>query len=291
MHPLITPECHQILELYSREEAKFLFPFLEAKVLQRLADISQNCGTGYCKFYKYAFNHSRLDHSLGVALIIRNFTKDKKQALAGLFHDVSHSVFSHVGDFLLGDQENQESSEQYTTKLLQEDTTIIRELEHLGISLDEVDDYTQYSIADNPGPKLSADRLEYTLSTAINLQTKTFQKVGEIYNNLEVIKNQEGQDELGFSSPEIAEEFALLSLQHDASCFSSYESTVAQSFLAEILRKMLEKGPAFLEHLLGKMDEHIKQKGKILLLTLTKKSSEEVTNFLVSKGYKAFYLA
>ncbi|AHB40993.1 hypothetical protein P148_SR1C00001G0186 [candidate division SR1 bacterium RAAC1_SR1_1] len=48
--------------------------------------------------------------------------------------------------------------------------------------------------------------------------------------------------------------------------------------------------PAFLEHLLGKMDEHIKQKGKILLLTLTKKSSEEVTNFLVSKGYKAFYL-
>lgn len=48
--------------------------------------------------------------------------------------------------------------------------------------------------------------------------------------------------------------------------------------------------PAFLEHLLWKMDEHIKNKGKILLLTLTKKSSEEVTNFLVSKGYKAFYL-
>lgn len=48
--------------------------------------------------------------------------------------------------------------------------------------------------------------------------------------------------------------------------------------------------PAFLEHLLGKMNDHIKEKGKILLLTLTKKSSEEVTNFLVSKWYKAFYL-
>lgn len=48
--------------------------------------------------------------------------------------------------------------------------------------------------------------------------------------------------------------------------------------------------PAFLEHLLKKMDEHIAQKGRILILTLTKKSSEEVTNFLVSKGYKAFYL-
>jgi excinuclease ABC subunit B len=47
---------------------------------------------------------------------------------------------------------------------------------------------------------------------------------------------------------------------------------------------------AFLAHLLKKFDEHISKKGKILLITLTKKSSEEVTNFLVSKGYKAFYL-
>lgn len=50
------------------------------------------------------------------------------------------------------------------------------------------------------------------------------------------------------------------------------------------------KKPAFLEHLLQKLDEHIVKKGKVLLLTLTKKSSEEVTNFLVSKWYKAFYL-
>jgi len=48
--------------------------------------------------------------------------------------------------------------------------------------------------------------------------------------------------------------------------------------------------PAFLEHLLKKLDEHISQKGKVLLLTLTKKSSEEVTSFLISKWYKAFYL-
>ncbi|MEI6774459.1 MAG: hypothetical protein WCL18_06845 [bacterium] len=41
--------------------------------------------------------------------------------------------------------------------------------------------------------------------------------------------------------------------------------------------------PAFLEHLLNKLNEHIAKKGKVLLLTLTKKSSEEVTNFLVSQ--------
>ena len=50
------------------------------------------------------------------------------------------------------------------------------------------------------------------------------------------------------------------------------------------------KHPAFLEHLLKKLDEHIQKWGKVLLITLTKKSSEEVTTFLVSKWYKAFYL-
>ncbi len=48
--------------------------------------------------------------------------------------------------------------------------------------------------------------------------------------------------------------------------------------------------PAFLEHMLGKLDEHIAKDGKVLLLTLTKKSSEEITSFLISKWYKAFYL-
>lgn len=51
-----------------------------------------------------------------------------------------------------------------------------------------------------------------------------------------------------------------------------------------------EQGPAFLEHLFGKLDENIAKWWRCLILTLTKKSSEEVTNFLVSKGYKTYYL-
>lgn len=66
-----------------------------------------------------------------------------------------------------------------------------------------------------------------------------------------------------------------------------------QEFFQEKWKKDAQENkqvPAFLEHLFAKVDEHIAQKWKVLLVTLTKKSSEEVTNFLVSKGYKAFYL-
>lgn len=48
--------------------------------------------------------------------------------------------------------------------------------------------------------------------------------------------------------------------------------------------------PAFLDHLYGKLDEHIAKKWKVLILTLTKKSAEEVSSFLISKWYKAYYL-
>lgn len=46
----------------------------------------------------------------------------------------------------------------------------------------------------------------------------------------------------------------------------------------------------FVTHMLGKIDDHIKKWWRVLLLALTKKSSEEITNFLLSKWYKAYYL-
>ena len=48
--------------------------------------------------------------------------------------------------------------------------------------------------------------------------------------------------------------------------------------------------PAFLDHLYSKLDEHIAKKGRTLILTLTKKSAEEISSFLIGRGYKAYYL-
>lgn len=50
------------------------------------------------------------------------------------------------------------------------------------------------------------------------------------------------------------------------------------------------KWPAFLEHLFAKLDETIKSWWRVLVLTLTKKSAEDISNFLLSKWYKAYYL-
>ena len=48
--------------------------------------------------------------------------------------------------------------------------------------------------------------------------------------------------------------------------------------------------PWFMEHMLGKVDATIAKGMRVLLLAITKRSSEEITNFLLSNGYKAYYL-
>lgn len=70
----------------------------------------------------------------------------------------------------------------------------------------------------------------------------------------------------------------------------SHKHKNLDDFLQTSRHDITQKHPAFIEHLFAKIDTHIAKDGKILLLTLTKKSSEEITNFLISKGYRAFYL-
>lgn len=48
--------------------------------------------------------------------------------------------------------------------------------------------------------------------------------------------------------------------------------------------------PPFIDHMLAKIDTTIARGDRCLILTLTKKSSEEITNYMLSKGYKSFYL-
>lgn len=48
--------------------------------------------------------------------------------------------------------------------------------------------------------------------------------------------------------------------------------------------------PEFIDDLLTKITKHISKWGRVLVLAMTKRSSEEIANFLISKWYKTFYL-
>lgn len=188
------------------EFPNFLKKYIELPIMQRLSGIGLLCGTDWTSLYKNRFFYSRLDHSVGVALIIWNFTKDKTQTIAGLLHDVSTTVFSHVSDFRKGDALTQTSTEEPTTKMILSDSALCKLLESDGIEPKDVVDYHIYPIADNEIPSLSADRLEYMYPSGLALDGSwTFEEIAKTYNDLIILKNEENKEELGFKTIEMAE--------------------------------------------------------------------------------------
>lgn len=188
------------------EFPNFLKKYIELPIMQRLSGIGLLCGTDWTSLYKNRFFYSRLDHSVGVALIIWNFTKDKTQTIAGLLHDVSTTVFSHVSDFRKGDALTQTSTEEPTTKMILSDSALCKLLESDGIEPKDVVDYHIYPIADNEIPSLSADRLEYMYPSGLALDGSwSFEEIAKTYNDLIILKNEENKEELGFKTIEMAE--------------------------------------------------------------------------------------
>ena len=184
----------------------FLDKYLKLPVLQRLAGVGLLCGTDWTPLYKNRFYYSRLDHSKGVALIVWHFTHDKAQTIAGLLHDISTPVFSHVSDFRKGDALTQTATEEPTARIIRGDAELGRLLAEDGLTAAQVEDYHIYPIADNEIPQLSADRLEYMFPSGMALDGSwTMEEIRRCYNDLTILKNEEGRDELGFRSLEVAE--------------------------------------------------------------------------------------
>ena len=235
------PMIQKYFKVLSPEFPDFLLEYIHTPEMQKQSKISVTSGTIYSKMFDEIW-YSSLHHSVAVALIIWNFTKDKKQTLSGLFHDIATPVFKHCIDFMNGDHEKQESTEELTTQIIQNSKEIMALLNRDGIKLEEVCDYHIYPIADNETPQLSADRLEYTLSNGLGVREKIWDldTIKEIYQDIEVQENEEGIPELGFKHKELAEKF--VKTMSKLSCiYVGNETKYSMQFIADIVKKMYEQ--------------------------------------------------
>lgn len=265
----------KLLKIYEEEIPSFLLPFLKSEEMQRIDYVGMHCGMEYTHFpfYKDFKKYSRYEHSLGVALIVYHFTHDIKMTLAGLFHDIATPCFAHVIDFLKGDHEKQEATEERTSLILSSSLSIQEELSKLHLKTEDVDDYHLYPIADNDSPRLSADRLEYTLHNLINYNFATLDDIQEMYDDLIVIKNEEGEDELAFKHFEMAEKFALLTLKN-SHIYVTDEDRYGMEYLARILKKHMQNNT------LCEDDLYNKEASLIEKLCSTKEGKEDFVSFV-----------
>ena len=230
----------------------FLQACMETPLMARLKQVGMNCGCEYTAFprFRNLAPYSRYTHSVGVALIVWHFTEDPVQAAAGLLHDAAAPAFSHTVDFLRGDALRQEATEAGTAEIIRGSRALMAVLRQYGIPVEGVCDAHRWPIADNDPPRLSADRLEYSMGNALRFGFRTRAELAEDYLDLTVVPNEEGAPELAFRHRERAEGFAEAALACSR-VYVSDEDRYAMQRLAELLRDALAAGVISEEDLAG----------------------------------------
>src|SRR3989339_677686 len=88
-----------------------ILELIDSGAFQRLKGISQ---AGYFTPFSPAGRATvtRFEHSLGVFLLLKKYGARIEEQIAGLIHDVSHSVFSHCIDYVLAGASGKEQDHQ-----------------------------------------------------------------------------------------------------------------------------------------------------------------------------------
>lgn len=238
----LNPKVKEYFKILSPEFPEWLSDYIDTPQMQRLSGVSMVCGTDYSPIFHYPFFQHTLNHSIGVSLILWHFTKDKVQTLAGLFHDIASPSFKHCIDFMNGDAKTQESTEEKTESILKDSKEITDLLTRDNISVEDICDFAKYPLANNPTPRLSADRFEYTFSNGLFLyEAWDLPKIKEFYHNIVIVKNEDGLDEFGFQDSSLCEEYVHMALPIFSHYHSDNNRTVMQ-FFADIIKSMHVKG-------------------------------------------------
>lgn len=253
----VSEETKRYYKILSNDFPEFLNDYIETKELQKLDGVCQICGAYWRIEGIYDDMYSVLKHSIGVALIIWHFTHDKKQTIAGLFHDIPSPAFKHCIDFMNGDALKQESTEKQTSDVLRNSEEIMNLLKRDGIALEEVSNFKIYPIADNSTPRLSADRLEYTFMNGTHYKKVwDLDGIAQIYNDIYVTKNEDGLDELSFKSVSMSEKFVNGASELWPLWVRS-EDTITMYFFGDIIKKMYEKAYMTKEDLYNHSEKEI----------------------------------
>lgn len=149
--------------IYGNVEMPAVFEdLLNTEALKRLDGIHHS---GAIFLVNPDLSHSRLEHSIGVMLLIRMLGGSELEQIAGLLHDVSHTAFSHVGDYVFENSEENYHELVYADVLLASEVPAVL-LKH-GYHIDDVLK-GRFDILEQPLPDLCADRLDYTLRDAVH---------------------------------------------------------------------------------------------------------------------------
>ncbi|KGX84949.1 HD domain-containing protein [Pontibacillus marinus] len=224
---------------------------LASKPVQRLKGIHQG-GASY--LVNPEWNVTRYEHSVGVMLLVRMLGGSVEEQAAGLLHDVSHTAFSHVIDFVL-DYENQDYHEEIFEEVISQ-SDIPEILERYDFSVEKVMDEENWKILEQPLPDLCADRIDYTLRDMYQQGMMSHKEIDSFLQSLRF-----NGEKVYVNDEKVAEWFVRFFYKEVIDYFLHPLNVYGYQVLSQSLKEALQKGVITREDFLL-TDEQLLQKVK-----------------------------
>ncbi len=178
---------------------------------------------------------TRYEHSLGVFALLRRLRAPRREQVAGLLHDISHTAFSHAVDFVFTSQE-QDHHEQLKPLML-ERPDLARALAGLGYAPSDFFDDSIYPLLEQPIPWLCADRLDYFLRDGVACGVVTSDFVKRILSCVAVVDKR-----IVLCNVEVARQAAALFATMNRNWWASPTEAFIYNEFADVLREGLRLG-------------------------------------------------
>lgn len=163
-----------------------LLELMQSFAMQRLQGVMQHGITGLIGITQPV---TRFEHSVGAMLLVRQLGAEIKEQIAALLHDVSHTAFSHVIDYVFDNHDGQSyHDEQKQWFVAQTDLPDI--LAGYGYDWRDFIDEENFSILEQPSPRLCADRLDYFLRDSQELNLATPADITFVLDHLVVVNGR-----------------------------------------------------------------------------------------------------
>ena len=227
-----------------------LTALIESLAIQRLKGVHQ-FGMPQ-RFYPYP-GFSRYEHSIGVMLVLRKLGANIEEQAAGLIHDVSHTAFSHLVDWVIGNREKEDYQDKNLQRIVSL-SAIPEILQRYGLNLEKVIDIKQYSLLEKPAPNLCADRIDYALR-----EFYLWANPPIVSQCIDDLFSYNGQ--IAFRTKDSAEKFAYAYAKCQREHWGGAECTVRWELLTRALKIGLSKCFVKIDDFYGE-DEHLIRKLK-----------------------------
>jgi HD superfamily phosphohydrolase len=190
---------------------------------------------------------TRFEHSLGVYLLLRRLGADRREQVAGLLHDVSHTAFSHAVDFIVSSVE--QDHHEHLKPLMLNRPDLAAAIGALGYRPAEFYDDSIYPLLEQPLPALCADRLDYFLRDGMACGVVSHDDADGILKHLAVVESRIVMTDVAVAG----EAVRLFEVMNRDWWASETEAFIYNEF-ADAIREALERGVLRPDDLLSEDD-------------------------------------